>query len=382
MYKEIKSVTIDNLELGMVLAASIVDHEGNVLLEQGIKLREAYIAKIHELGLEAVQVETWTTSLPHTDVRPQVDRDELIKKHIINQTRREATEIFEQAMDELVEQGALNAELIRAIVRKIVDAILSSDDIVFQISRLKGVDNYLFEHSINVTILSVITGIMMGYGKEQLRILGLGAMLHDVGKLFVNQDILNKPEKLSDKEFSIVKHHCKLGYHLLKDNKDVGEEVALIALLHHEQYDGSGYPESKVGETIPVNARIVGISDVFDALTSDRVYSKKSSPYMATEYLVKMSGKHFDGDLVKRFIAAIGYYFEGCLVKLNNGEIAKVVSCDRFRPVVRVMVDKNGMATTGHFEIDLFKNPSVKIREVLTKAQMPQHVSHGVQNIS
>ncbi|MCK8061043.1 MULTISPECIES: HD-GYP domain-containing protein [unclassified Fusibacter] len=370
MYREIIMVTVSELEEGMVLAENIYDTEGNILLASGIKLRNTYINKIEETLVTTVAIEAL---LKHeSPEESQSVRIALIKekreKRIIK-VREQAKEKLELAVTELLESEAVNAQIIQAVVKKIINDILNSDEVVFHIDQLREVDSYLFDHAINVTILAIVMSIHTGFDKNALREIAMGAILHDIGKLFVDQNILNKPESLSIEEFSMIKHHSKLGYEVLRRSEDISERSARIALNHHEQHCGSGYPQGLKGDEIDAFSKIVNISDVFDALTSDRVYSKKISPYSAMNYIVAKSGIHFDPKTVKEFSSAVGYFYHGAIVKLMNGDVAVVTVRHRHKPVVRIVQDAGNNKMHGHFEIDLMKNPSVRIKEILVAGE-------------
>jgi len=138
-----------------------------------------------------------------------------------------------------------------------------------------------------------------------------------------------------------------------------------VALYHHERYDGNGYPAGMARDEIPVYCRIAALSDVFDALTSDRVYSKKISPYKAMEYVISMVGAHFDPEVVRCFGKYVGFYYRGLRLELSTGELAVVTHPQNSRPIVRVLADSNGMELNHVYEIDLLKNPTVQVRSIV-----------------
>jgi HD-GYP domain-containing protein (c-di-GMP phosphodiesterase class II) len=368
MYREIIMVAVSELAEGMVLAENIYDTEGNILLASGIKLRSNYIKKIEETLVHTVAIDTAVAS-PEVEVEEvQKDRIRLVRERRekkIKLVREEAKEKLEMAVSTILESEAVNAQVIQALVQKIIEEVLESDDIVFHIDQLREVDNYLFDHAINVAILSIVTSINMGLDKASLQEIAMGSILHDIGKLFIDQNILNKNEKLSVDEFGLIKNHSRLGYEVLKRSSEITALSAKVAMNHHEQYCGLGYPKGLKGEEIDLFSRIVSITDVFDALTSDRVYSKKISPYNAMNYIVSKAGLNFDPTIVKDFVAAIGYYYQGAVVKLMNGDIGLVRVRHRYKPVVRVVQDASQNKMHGYFEIDLLKNPSVRIKEIL-----------------
>lgn len=368
----LKRIPTEALEAGMVLGETLYDDMGNVLLSQGIELRHVYIEKIALLNLDSVLISDVSkyifedTALSVEDpVLSMVNRD-----MIVAETRAEAVNLVKGFMDGLNSTaGTPHIDKLLQIVNQIIDEILKNDEIAFHLGDLKSVDDYTFEHSVNVCVLALLSGISVGLKRAALVELGIGAILHDIGKILIPQDVLNKPGLLDDSEFDIVKRHARLGYDVLGRIKGISQASCAVALDHHERYDGNGYPNAMSKESIPLYSRIVAVADVFDALTSDRIYSRKISPYKAMEYVVSMMGAHFDPEIVRHFTRQLGFYYKGLTVKLNSGEIAVVTVPQQGRPVVRILVDALGMEVGEYYEIDMLKNPGVQIVSILNQEE-------------
>lgn len=161
-----------------------------------------------------------------------------------------------------------------------------------------------------------------------------------------------------------MKNHTLYGYKIMKDTLKFDYETASISLCHHERIDGLGYPNQLSKHEIPIFAKIVGVADVFDALTSDRIYCEKISYYKGVEYIIEHADSQFDGDIVKKFITMIGYYPIGLFVKLNTGDLGQVMTKNKLCPIVRVTIDSNGERLTNYYEIDLYKNPGISIIDI------------------
>lgn len=379
----LKRIPTEALEAGMVLGETLYDHSGNVLLSKGIELRHAYIEKIAQLNLDTVLISDISKYIFEEPALSVVDPvlSMVNRDMIVAETRSDATALVKDFMDGLGgPAGTPNIDKLLLIVNQIIDEILKNDEIAFNLGDLKSVDDYTFEHSVNVCVLALLSGISMGLKKVALVELGIGAILHDIGKILIPQDILNKPGLLDDDEFNTVKRHARLGYDVLNRIKGVSQASSAVALYHHERYDGNGYPNGMHNESIPLYSRIVAIADVFDALTSDRVYSRKISPYKAMEYVISMVGAHFDQEIVKRFTRQMGFFYKGLHLVLNTGETAVVTVAQSARPVVRVLRDARGMEMTSHYEIDLLKNPGVQIREVVCPEEFIQ--MNGVSGLT
>jgi len=227
---------------------------------------------------------------------------------------------------------------------------------------LKVFDDYTYYHSVNVAVLSIVLGTALGLDKTELCNLGFGALLHDIGKVFIDKNILNKRGPLTDDEFTLMKKHPSLGYDYLI--KEFGGSLSsqLGILDHHEKFRGDGYPNNIKGEDISLFGRIISIADVYDALVSDRPYRKALIPSEAIEYIMGATYTFFDPELVKVFITKIAPYPVGTCVKLSNGLIGIVTEnfesyC--LRPNVRVFQDGDLKVTP--FEIRLADHKSLNI---------------------
>ncbi len=351
-----RKLPVDKVKEGMVLARTLYSNDGNILLNAGIILKNSYIAKFRDLGIWEVYIDD------------EISRDIVLKDVISEETRFEARINIKNAMDSLRYGYSLEVKPIRNSVCKMIDELMDEKDAMVNMQDLKSNDMYTFSHSVNVCVLSLITGISMKYDEEKLRELGMGAMLHDIGKTRIPHEILNKPESLTKEEFELVKKHTSYGYELLKRSDVLSTYASYIALTHHERYDGEGYPLGLRGEEIHEFARIVSVADVFDAITSDRVYKKRINVNEAVEYLIGMGDHQFDYNIVRSFIEHITIYPPGTCVLLNSGEKAIVVDVNKKypnRPIVRILADGEGQIPTVPVEIDLTKNNALLISEII-----------------
>jgi HD-GYP domain-containing protein (c-di-GMP phosphodiesterase class II) len=363
--KVVEVVAVQDLRPGMVLAENLFDQDGNVLLSVGMILKQSFIHKIFETHLISVRIETIEDTLDHSADEIEVDGQDVV--HAVFQAREQAREVIKRSLQEVLIHNAVNGDLILSVVNKIIEELLNQEDIVINLNKLQLVDDYLFEHSVNVSIYSIITGIMMGLNKEKLVILGTGAMMHDVGKMMLEKEILNKPGLLSDEEFQYVKQHTTMGYDLLMRTQRIHPDAAMIALNHHERLDGNGYPKGSSVSDISILSKIVSVVDVFDALTSDRVYSKRINHFKAMEYICSMIDVHFDEMVTKTFIKTVGYFYRGLVLQLSNGDIGVVIREDKALPVVKIVIDSHNQKVTNNFEVDLKKNPTVRIQDVFLR---------------
>jgi HD-GYP domain-containing protein (c-di-GMP phosphodiesterase class II) len=353
---DMRKILVDKAKEGMILGRSLHNYDGNMLLNAGIILKSSYINKFKELGIRELYVED------------EISRDIVLNDVISEETRFEARINIKNAMESIRYGTSLDVKPVRDSVCRMIDELMDVSDTMVNLQDLKSNDQYTFSHSVNVCVLSLITGISMNYSEDKLRELGIGAMLHDVGKTRIPNEILNKPESLTKEEFDIVKKHTSYGYELLKKSAILSTYASYIALTHHERYDGEGYPLGLRGEEIHEFARIVSIADVYDALTSDRIYKKRVHINEAVEYLIGMGDHQFDYNIVRNFIEHITIYPPGTCVLLNTGEKAIVVDVNKRypnRPIIRILIDREGQVPKEPIEIDLTKNNTLLIDEII-----------------
>jgi putative nucleotidyltransferase with HDIG domain len=243
----------------------------------------------------------------------------------------------------------------KRVVAGMAESIMRNPDAMLLLTALKDKDQYTQTHSINVCILALVFGRELGLSLEDLNTLGLGALLHDIGKMRIPLAILNKPGQLTKTEFEVMKRHVQEGVALL-EHMPMPKQAIEAVQGHHERYDGSGYPQGLRGANIGLYGRIAAIVDVYDALTTDRIYRPGIISHDAFKYLYEGGNKAFEQALVLRFIQALGTYPVGSLVKLNSGEIGLVVSthrAHRLRPRVRLILNPHGQPYLAPVIVDL-----------------------------
>ncbi len=342
---------LGNIKLGARLAKTIYNTDGGVLLSQGIELKESFIQKLVSQGITEIYIDD------------EISADIGVGDVVSETTRNDARVLISNLMNNYLFTQSIDVDQIKKTVYIIIDELLSQKDILYSLSDIKSVDDYTFQHCVNVCILSLITGIELGFDIEHLRELGTGAILHDIGKLFIPKKILQKPSQLTVEEFEEIKKHTVLGYELLKKNEKISLASAFISFGHHERFDGSGYPLQLKGENIHIFPRIVAIADVYDALTSDRVYRKKLKANEVFEYITSLGIHHFDPKVIEAFVRHVSIYPVGTGVLLNTGERALVAKANikmPTRPLVRIL-GKDRSSSGKYYEIDLAEKTHIFI---------------------
>ncbi len=333
-------VPIDNICEGMVLAkdVKIYYHEPNNvdLLKEGYKLTHYNIERLKKLG----SVGLYVYDEGEAYRRPVRILDDAIKVEAISELEKLFSSLDRNPR--ILEDSALYG--INEVSNKIVDSILSNKKYMVNILDLKMYDDYTYHHSLSVSVLSAAIGLSLELDDKALFDLSLCALLHDIGKTKLARSLINKPTKLTDEEFEIIKSHPLRGGKCIVKNELINERIYNGIISHHEKYDGTGYPFMVKGKEIPLFGRIIAVADVYDALTSSRPYRKPASPSEAIEYIMGANGIMFDPDIVSAFLRKIAPYPINDYVKLSNGKIGIVIRLfpeNPLRPELKIIGEKN-----------------------------------------
>ena len=271
----------------------------------------------------------------------------------------DATGIAERLWDSATTEGKPDADAARGIVDSLAQAVAQNRTALLALTALKNYDNYTFTHMVNVSILTMGQARGLGMEGTTLRQVGLAALMHDIGKVKTPPEILNKPDGLTDREFEVLKRHTVDGAEILRTTPDVPPLAPIVAFEHHLRSDGSGYPRGVSRSRLNVATMLCGISDVYDAMRSQRVYQQAFPTDRILTVLQRNDGKQFDQNLVRRFVQLVGIYPAGNLVRLDTGEIAvvvKVYAPDPYRPRVKVVVAADRTPLSRPYEVNLWES--------------------------
>jgi HD-GYP domain-containing protein (c-di-GMP phosphodiesterase class II) len=359
----LKRILVKDLKPGMVVGRAIFSSEGRVLLHSGMVLTDTYIAGLDRLGVNSVYI------------RDEIFGSFAIQDVISEETRNYTVKMMRDSFTGLEKNHGLNIRVVKDTVDNIIDELFSNRNLLLNLSDIRTYDDYTFAHSVNVSILSMMAGITMGYDRMQLHELGLGALLHDIGKIRISLDILNKPGELTREEFMEIKQHPQYGFDILRCYNDVSLLSSHIAFQHHERWDGQGYPRSLVGKDILEYARVVAVADVYDALLADRPYRPSYSLNQTLTIIKRMSGIYLDPTCVNALLANVAVYPVGTIVELSTGDIGMVVDVNRVspaRPVVRIVFNSRRKRLSTIREIDLSKLTTVLIVKTLSDHEIQE----------
>lgn len=323
-------IPINQLEEGMILGQELFNASGAVLLEKNSALSEDNISYIAFLGIPGVYIDD------------EFSKEAQIKEVIKPEIKKAAVQAVQDVFSKSPEEGELSAEeaRIQQIVEDIVKGILENKDIMLNLVELKGYDDYTFFHSTNVAILSGIIGVKCKVSDLELESLVMAGFLHDIGKIFIDQEIINAPRKLTSEELTLIKNHPRLGFDFLIKHFKFPNVVTQAVFEHHEWVNGNGYPLQKQKSDIMFISKILKAADVFDAMTSNRPYHAPFLPSEVMEYIMSRSGQEFDTRVVRVMAKELCVYPIGCEVELSTGDRGIVIENHHgfiLRPTIKLL---------------------------------------------
>lgn len=338
---------VSKLKDGMVLGQSLFNTAGGSYLVKGQPVTIDYIRKLHQLGIQSVTV---TSMDPNHKFVPPPDI-------IAEKTRVNAISAVYNTFQSIEQNKTLDVAALQKVTDAIVFDLFDNHENLVQLTDIRTHDAYTFAHSVNVAVLSAMMGMLCHLPKEELSLITLGGLLHDLGKIDVHTDILNKNRSLTTSEFDIMKKHPADGARRILKMSDLPKVsiLAAIAGQHHEHIDGTGYPRGIKGEEMHRYAKIAAIADVYDALTSERPYKKAYMPNIAYNIMHNINKGQFDQKLLEMFFNNVALYPEGAVLKTTYG--FAVVKESKFgrttTPIIILFADVNGKLLDYRTVIDL-----------------------------
>jgi putative nucleotidyltransferase with HDIG domain len=343
-------VSSDN-EIRKIIEAGI--HELYIDTDKGLDVKDAPTAEQAQQALEQEIIgiaSRQAAPLQRVSVTEELARAQQVKN--------QAHQLVRTVMHDARLGKAIELDQVEPVVQNITESILRNPGALTGLLRIKNKDDYTFLHSVSVCTLLVAFCRSTGMDTALTRQAGLGGLLHDTGKALVPDEVLNKPGRLTDEEFEIIKKHPKDGYEILLKTPQVGEIPLDITLHHHERMDGSGYPDKLPGEQISTLAQMAAIVDVYDAITADRCYHKGMSAAEALRKIYEWSKFHFNPQHVQAFMRCVGIYPVGTLVLLESGRLGVVTEpheTNLLAPKVNVFFSTKSNTYIKPQEIDLAK---------------------------
>jgi len=316
---------------------------------------------VQKIGGRDAREATKTLALQHIRVgRLQVEKGETstVEKRDYRRLYNEAVSVAGRLWESAETEGTPDADAGRNVVDSLAEEVSRNRTALLALTALKSYDSYTFTHMVNVSILAMAQGRGLGIEGSLLREIGIGALMHDIGKVRTPSDILNKIEKLTADEFEILRRHPVDGAEILRRTRGMPRLAPIVAFEHHLRLDGTGYPFRVSRPILNIGTMLCAIADVYDAMRSQRVYQDSFPTDRILAVLQRNDNKQFDQHLVRRFVQLMGIYPAGNLVRLKSGEIAvvlKAYASDPYRPRVRLLFDTSGARLERPVELNLWE---------------------------
>ena len=299
---------------GDILAEDVFSKSGNLLVGEGTTLNEILISKLVDFGIEHIQV----LRQPQNLYGESKTKQTVVKKY------EEGLLLVKELMGHLSSGGKLSYEHVETLTTLLIHQFKEVDVVVKFMLELKNADEYTYTHSLNVAFYSMMIGKWLGLTENEVQRIVQSALLHDIGKMKIPDEILNKQGKLTFEEFEVIKQHPIYGYEILKEVEGIDSHIKEGVLSHHERMNGSGYPYQASPDHLGLFPRIIAVADVFDAMISNRVYKSKVTPFDAFEMFQTVGYAQFDLTVLNAFLRHMPNYLVGAQVKLSNGKVGHI----------------------------------------------------------
>lgn len=340
---------IEDIKTGMILGEDIYNKYDVLMISSGTIINEYNLNMISNTNFKFLEI-----------INKNIDdkKEVVIVENDFQEKYRETVESFKNLYKRIKFGSKIVSEEISEILEPLVFEVINNKDFTKKLWQIESCDEYTYDHSVTVSLTSALLGKWLGLPIELINELAVAGVLHDIGKCNIPDEILKKPDKLSDEEYKVMKTHSTLGYIMLKNSREFSDNILFGIYQHHEKYDGKGYPNKTKGEDIHYFGRIIAIADVYSAMTSNRVYRQKMSPFLVAKLILDNSFGYLDPTIVKIFLDNISNFYIGTIVKLNDGRIGEVVMSNKnepYRPLIRI----------NEKYVDLSKNYNIEIEALI-----------------
>jgi HD-GYP domain-containing protein (c-di-GMP phosphodiesterase class II) len=347
---------VSQLKPGMVLGNDIFSDSGAVLLVRDTVLTDYIVGKLRDWLIVDVDVVAGE-SRDEPEIKPAREYSEEDRAFFDMYTH--SVESIGILFQEMATGNKIPLREFQPIAEEILDQVLGVQGVLNRLRQVKSGDEYTFNHSMNVGIYSVLIGKWLNYDEGVLRLLAMAGLLHDAGKAKIPAVIIKKPGPLIADEWSEIQRHPLYGFQIVANTAGIPGRIATIVLQHHERENGTGYPLKLSGGNIDELAKIVAVADVYDAMTSDRVYQTKRTPYAAADIIMEEGFQTLDPVIVQTFLANITSLFSLDKIRLNDGRIGTIICVNRQHPTRPLIQTDQGF-------IDLEKTPQLHIVDVIS----------------
>ncbi len=298
-----------------------------------------------------------------------------------SQLYNQAKKLQRQALSNMQLGRPIDTEAMKELADGFMDSVFRNQDALACMTRMRQKDDYLMEHSINVSIIMTIFAKHLKIEQSIIHELATGALLHDLGKINVPDEVLHKPGRLSDTEMQIMRSHVMLGYNILQQSKGLSSIALEVVLDHHERIDGTGYPNKKNSTSLSKYSKMISICDTYDAITASRVYQNARTPIMAFKILRKESGTGFDADLVAEFINCMGIHPVGTLVQTKSNKLGIVTKPNFVNPLCSVVKVFYSLANKGYIPSKVIDLGATGVDDEIAKSVKPEEFGIDLNRI-
>lgn len=354
-------ISVSFLEPGMVAARNVRSAKGALLVTADTILVDSMVANIQKTDIGSIYVRN--PLFQNIDVPDVVAEDNRVK----------AVATLQSLVASYKKSKALEVNPLKKVLRELVSEVIRNRDSMIHQLDSRTYNDYIFAHSVNTCILSLLIAVNMDYTEDKLVDLALGTVLHDIGMMLLPDEILLKMGNLTPEESKLVQTHAEAGFNILRTVREIPTTVAHISFQHHERVDGKGYPRNLHSDKILEIAKVVTVADTFDALISDRPYRKGMVPHEAYEVMMMLSGTYVDREILNLFLAHVAIYPVGSVVQLDNdqyGVVTKVLPKLQTRPCLRLLTNPQGGLLATQEEVDMTEHLTLMIKRVVKEKEV------------
>lgn len=363
-----RCLPVTKLEEGMVVGKTVYTSDGRPLLRRGIVLDKRHIERLKSLGIPVIYIE----EEPLKGIEAEDIIMDKVRMNAVQEARRLVLKVRKELKfyNKKVTDVDLSEDIerVKDVIDSLMKEVFRTREALYSFIDIRGLEDFLYGHMVNVTVLGMMTGLSLGYKPDKLFPLGLGLFLHDIGKALLDDAVLASQRLLEGENNPHIIKHPAIGYELVKRIPGVSLLSAHIAYQHHERIDGKGYPRGLSGQDIHEFAKIASVVNTYDILVSGAPFHPRVKPNEAIEIIKRGVGSLFDGEFVEAFLKNVAIYPVGSMVRLSTGEIAIVSQTKKGfpdAPVVRIVKDWSGKDLEIPVEIDLSIHGNIKVEEMI-----------------
>lgn len=322
-----------NLKEGMIVGEDIYNALDVMILASGTIVTSQIYKMLDKLNLDDIAI---------IDKKVKGEDEVVIVDNKIQLIYNDTVKSFKEIFNSVKFGKQVIASEIEDLLSPMLNEVKTNPSLAKKLWQIEVSDEYTYDHSVTVSMASALLGKWLNLSDYQINELGTAGLLHDIGKCNIPDQILKKPDRLTDEEFKVMKTHSTLGYLLLKNGHNFSDDILAGVYQHHEKFDGNGYPNKLSGDEIHLYGKIIAVADVYSAMTSNRIYRKRMSPFLVAKLMLEYSFGYLDPLSVNTFLSNVSNFYVGTIVKLTDGRIGEVIMVNKtepYRPLVRVEED-------------------------------------------